>query len=149
MNIYLLWTSSADCTLSTNGRKSARTRRVRPRRAVTRDAVFSSSAVGLSVVPRGVAHFGAVGPQPHALLLRVTQPQPGGALMRVKVPEQGSNKVALLLAVDGRQVGVLRQTVLLCRGPAHVRGDVLEAAAVEAQPERRTVGSGTLQLHLS
>lgn len=116
-------------------------------KVVVRTVFVSSCVVGFSMAPQDQVQRGPVRPHPRPLLLGVAQSDPGEFLTGVKSLDESCDIVVFLLTVDRHQVGALGPAVQLGVGPAHLRGHVLVAAAVEAEPERGAVAS--LQLDLS
>merc|ERR1711970_875744 len=124
--------SGTDCTECTDRRENLGTFIVSPFRAsACSHTVCAHTTVWLGASPGGVGHLGAVGPHHPALQLGVAQSDPGGPPVRAEVLDES----VLLLAVDGHQVGILRDAVLLRLGPGQRCGHVLVAATVEAEKE--------------
>ena len=88
----------------------------------------------LPAIPVGVGGSGAVGPRKPVIRQSVSQSNPGPWLLWDIARDEVVDKVLLLVAVDGRQVGVLGPAVLLRFPPAHGCRDVPEAATVEPHP---------------
>ena len=90
--------------------------------------------VRLFASPHSESNFAPIRPHETALLVNVSESNPGVALSWVKALDQVSDKGVLTRAVDGHQVGTLRQAIQLCISPGHVCSDVLVATPVVAVP---------------